>query len=285
MCNFENFIELLSGLSGSFPHGSNIHTKIVRNLTDKQKLAFQIIEPKYSSIVAHSRQDVDDLTLWIDEHCGMVNDYIELINQPQCGVFSHQSDFKSSVIPEFICNLFSQVVKVDGFKLIVEAQKDVIIDFVFSHQNQGSIFPKNKRVDSAVLLPSSLVFNNGAIERFSIPVICVEVKTNLDKNMITGIEHSVEKLKSTFPLCKYFVISEYSDFAIDSQNYAGTYIDEIYILRKQKRSDFRRNGVANHIDSQLIKEFASIVVNTASSIQRNTYTVQQNYTSGTLIGR
>ena len=72
-------------------------------------------------------------------------------------------------------------------------------------------------------------------------MVAIEVKTNLDKNMIGGVEYSVERLKKTFPLSKFFLISEFADFAYKKQNYASTPIDEIIILRKQKRSEVRRD--------------------------------------------
>ena len=86
----------------------------------------------------------------------------------------------------------------------------------------------------------------------------MEMKTNLDKNMMSGIEHSVEALKKTFPNSLYYVITEFSDMAVDKLNYASSGIDEIYILRKQKRAEIRRNiNNRNDIDVNLVLEIAS----------------------------
>lgn len=74
--------------------------------------------------------------------------------------------------------------------------------------------------------------------------------------MLAGIEASVETLKRTFPRALYYAIGEYSDFEIEAQNYASTGIDEILIVRNQKRSSVRRNPAArNPISEQLIASF------------------------------
>jgi hypothetical protein len=72
--------------------------------------------------------------------------------------------------------------------------------------------------------------------------------------MISGVEFSVATLKSTFPHCAYFAISEFADFELQSNSYASSEIDEIYILRKQKRADFRKSDVAKPLDRDLIIE-------------------------------
>ena len=71
--------------------------------------------------------------------------------------------------------------------------------------------------------------------------------------MIAGIETSVSDLKKTFPLCRYFVITEFPDFDIENQNYANTEIDEIYMLRKQIRGEYRKSGIAKPISIEVIR--------------------------------
>ena len=70
-------------------------------------------------------------------------------------------------------------------------------------------------------------------------MIAMEVKTNIDINKLNGLDFSAERLKRTFPTSKYFLITETIDFSLE-QNYASGSIDEIYTLRKQVRSQARR---------------------------------------------
>jgi hypothetical protein len=135
---------------------------------------------------------------------------------------------------------------------IAISQKDLAIELMFD--TNGNIVSKKKRMDMAVLRRCSLVCNNVEFDDFYIPILAAEIKTNLDKNMLSGIEYSVESMKRTFPKCDYYVITELSDMAYERQNYASTGIDEIYILRKQKRSNVRRGNRRNDIDNTLIKQ-------------------------------
>ena len=110
-------------------------------------------------------------------------------------------------------------------------------------------------MDIAVLSPGKLSLNGETVE-FSIPALCMEIKTNIDKNMLSGIESSVGILKRTFPQCRYYAMGEFSDFDFLTQNYASTGIDEILIVRKQKRSVVRRNpSEKNRISEDLLISF------------------------------
>ena len=88
-----------------------------------------------------------------------------------------------------------------------------------------------KRLCVAVVKNNVIKFNDKEYN-LSIPLLAIECKTNLDKNMLSGIEFSVSEMKKTFPQCNYFVVTELSDFAVDKLNYASSGINEMYILRK-----------------------------------------------------
>jgi hypothetical protein len=149
------------------------------------------------------------------------------------------------------------------------------------------VYPKNKRVDAYLALPFPVNFDKSKTHAFdfSIPLIAVEVKTNLDKNMISGIMHSAEKLKATFPKCRYYVLSEFSDFNTKDQNYANSDIDEIYILRKQKRSEYRASKKANDIALDLILDFINSVNDCVIDFTDQDTSVGKRLTSGYLIGK
>jgi hypothetical protein len=119
---------------------------------------------------------------------------------------------------------------------------------------------------------------------FIIPLIAMEMKTNLDKNMMSGIEHSVAALKNTFPNSLYYVITEYSDLAIDKLNYASSGINEIYILRKQKRAEIRRDIENRHlIDVNLVIEIANNCIQQIQKTHRIAPSTDIRMTTGKLI--
>jgi len=241
----------------NFPHGSNLLTKIKSKQTLARENALLIATPAY--LLLHNKfleyeKGLLSLKAILDDTDG----YYDLIKTKEINKFSHQSDFISSLIPELLCVILRKVLS--GRKelqhLRVVAQKDIIIECNFDTSEAGRLIEKRKRMDVAILSPGKLTFNEKSIDLF-IPAFCAEVKTNVDKNMLSGIESSVETLKRTFPKAKYFAISEFSDFDLKSQNYASTGIDEIFILRHQKRSDVRKSPESrNPLSEKLISAFA-----------------------------
>tara|TARA_B110000967_G_C18893191_1_gene568795 strand:+ start:2165 stop:3034 length:870 start_codon:yes stop_codon:yes gene_type:complete len=285
----EEFTNRLKFLKNKLPHASNLLHQIEEGkFNDRENnLTLNAIKNAYSRVLDQSVNTNEKLDVWVANQVLLTNQYINILKSPICQMFSHQSDFKSSVIPELVCIIFHQINIREGLSLDVEGQNEVTIDLLFSHTNQGQVFPKNKRVDAALLMsfPLATPGANRELEDFRIPLVAVEVKTNLDKNMISGIQHSVDKMKSTFPQCKYYVLSEFSDFNIAAQNYASSSIDEIYILRKQKRSEVRSGGIENLISEELILEFTMSVSQIASSINNSDLDVASRLESGLLVDK
>ncbi|MDO4732654.1 MAG: Bpu10I family restriction endonuclease, partial [Bacillota bacterium] len=167
----------------------------------------------------------------------------------------------------------------------VSAQKDLTIECIFDISSGGTIRFKNKRVDVAVVKPCQLVFN-GTANELPIPLIAIECKTNLDKNMISGIEHSVSELKKTFPDCHYFVVTEVSDFDVKKSNYASSGIDEMYILRQQKRGPIRRNPeLRKPLSSTLVQELSEILIQNIAAMNADVIGLDTRMQNGKLIGR
>jgi len=237
------------------PHCSNLLRKLELPgaITPGWQSAFDILIPKYIGL-RKTIIDNDIETEIYKELVNKTNDYMATLRSDICNVFSHQSDFISSVVPELFLLIFRNISSVCCIDYEVTSQKDLIVECMFDSYEGGRMILKKKRVDVMVALPGELKFKGEVNSDFCIPIIAMEIKTNMDKNMISGIEHSVESLKRTFPNCLYFAISEYSDFAIENQNYSATYIDELFILRKQKRSEIRRGGaISNDIGIDLIE--------------------------------
>ncbi len=241
----------------NFPHGSNLLTKVKSKQTPVRQQALLIATPIYL-LLHHKFLEYEKGLISLKTILNETDGYYDLIKTKEINRFSHQSDFVSSLIPELLCVILRKVL--NGRKelqhLRVVSQKDIIIECNFDTSEGGRLIEKRKRMDVAILAPGKLTFNENSIDLY-IPTFCAEVKTNVDKNMLSGIESSVETLKRTFPKAKYFAISEFSDFDLKSQNYASTGIDEIFIIRHQKRSDVRKYpGSRNPLSENLISAFA-----------------------------
>lgn len=264
-------------------HGSNLIHQFRKNQLSRlamyEKMLSLYVETR---TVPYNANNLED---YVEKIVEKTNAYMNYFWPPVNNPFSHQADFTSSIIPEMLCTIFRNIIQSKGINLEVSAQKDLTIECTFDISGGGRICFKNKRVDVAVVEPCELLFNGNATE-LPIPLLAIECKTNLDKNMLSGIEHSVTELKKTFPNCHYYVITEYSDFDFKKSNYASSGIDEMYILRKQKRGVIRRNpDLRNPIDASLVYEVSRTLLSNINAMSADSTDLTTRMQNGKLIGR
>ena len=267
----------------AIPHGSNLlhqfRKRQIERITMYQDILALYLETRSVPFTE------DDIKGYIERVVLRTNTYMNYFWPPANNPFSHQADFTSSIIPEMLCTIFENIIKSKGAGLEVSAQKDLTIECTFDISDGGKICFKNKRVDVAVVQQCELAFN-GKTTELPIPLLAIECKTNLDKNMLSGIEHSVTELKKTFPTCHYFVVTECSDFDVKKANYASSGIDEMFILRKQKRGVIRRNPeLRNPIDASLVCEVAETLISNIDDMSADTVDLTTRMQNGKLIGR
>jgi len=281
----KNWSQKFSKMDPSLPHGSNLNTKleIFSSMGSKERNALNIICEDYFKFLEICLKSHTDIDNWIEKALGAAESYINLLNRDDVDVFSHQSDLKSSVVPEFLYLLFKRLVSSLSLNLEVAAQKQIVIESLFTPRREEPVAQKFKRVDVAILRSCALTIDEALVEDFAMPVVAIENKTNIDKNMISGAEHSVESLKKTFPLCKYYLIGEFADFAVETQNYAATSIDEIFILRKQKRSQVRRGEGVHRIDLDILFELKSEVESHLAYVTNEPVDIKEGMKSGRLV--
>ena len=99
------------------------------------------------------------------------------------------------------------------------------------------------------------------IQSTILPVIAIECKTYLEKNMLDSCANTATRLKNAMPYCLYIVASEY--MKMDEASPELTDIDEVYILCKAKNSERLRRTQENlpplDIDGFLIVDLFSRV--------------------------
>lgn len=264
------------------PHCSNLLFQLQKS--EPKKLSyFEGVVENYLKI---RRLSLDkDLGEYIEKITEAVNNYMNIFWPPKNNPFSHQADFGSSIIPEMLCLIFGEIIRMEDSNLEVSAQKDLIIECIFDFTDGGSVRFKKKRVDLAVVKNCKMTLDDSENE-LPIPLMAIECKTNLDKNMLSGIEFSVGELKKTFPECKYLVVTELSDFNVKKSNYASSEIDEIYVLRQQKRAEARKEPhPRNLINSELVKEIAEMLDGGIKSINQENDALNEKMKRGKLIGR
>jgi hypothetical protein len=106
------------------------------------------------------------------------------------------------------------------------------------------------------------VTNDAETHLFDIPVVAIECKTYLDKNMLEGLSRAAEELKARNPNGLYIVVMEWIKLS-EAVNIRKYKVDQIYILRKQKNTDreyrFLESYNKNPIDSEVVWHLFSTV--------------------------
>lgn len=216
-------------------HRNNILNKFkISDDIDHQNLCGEILIKYNDFIKIFERNNLDELI----HEANLYLNYIKDI-ESKYRKFNWRSNFASSFIPELIYRLFS-IVLTDLNLPNFYSTKDSIVEISLSPSTDGGWDIRKKDQDLCLGVKKDFYVKNSKLEEFLVPLIALEVKTNIDINKLNGLEYSAERLKKTFPSSKYFLVTETIDFSLD-KNYASSQIDEIYVLRKQVRSQARRS--------------------------------------------
>lgn len=245
------------------PHCQNLlHQCLPRSAAhSKSEKALGNIIPAYLTLEAAIVQfDASKIEESAPAICLAFDHYMSVLRLPENDLFSSVSDLKTSAVPEFFLKLFAQVIQHHSADpLEVSGQRDIPVELSFDIRTEHLVIARTQRVDAAIIAKAPLKVAERELRGFCVPVFAAEVKTYFDKNMLAGVDQSAAGMKSTFPHCLYFGICEFADFELSAHSYAGGAIDEIYILRHQKRSEFRQTGVSNPIDHELVCEIVKRV--------------------------
>ena len=86
----------------------------------------------------------------------------------------------------------------------------------------------------------------------NVPVVSIECKTYIDKTMLEGSIATAEKIKSGNPYCLFLVVTEWYDVSYEVDP-AYSRIDQIYVLRKQKRKANKNNPINYTVVNDLLE--------------------------------
>lgn len=193
--------------------------------------------------------------------------------------FNWRSDFCGSIIPEFLYCGFNAVLRARGIQALF-ATRDSVVEISLAGSQDGGWDVRHKNQDLSIGLREASITQADSTTTFVVPVIAMEVKTNIDINKLNGLDFSAERLKRTFPSARYVLVTETIDFSL-KDNYASGSIDEIYVLRKQVRSQARRNRapLQPEVFKSLFEDVATLLT-TESVVRGHVYS---RLTSGKLI--
>lgn len=195
------------------------------------------------------------------------NDYRLAVLKPiESRKNSGQENIRSSMLEEFFCHLFIDVIK-ESLEEVPDnlflGKANSFVDLTFSPSSFKDIFlepnPYFHSKDQDFVLGVSLGVTIQAEEKsysqeIIIPVVAIECKTYIERNMLDSCSGTASRIKSAMPYCIYIVASEYMKLKDELPELSD--INEIYILCKASNSDRlknRKDGLAPHkIDEVLI---------------------------------
>lgn len=220
-------------------HRNNLIQKAkVADTEERKRLVREITASyeKYTAAIDYVALVNGDAKTSVD----VLNEYLSQVKalEKVDRMFNWRSDFAGSVIPEFLYRGAAYVLASAGIPALFST-KGSVVELTLSSEPKVGWEIRRKNQDLAIGLVKQTVIAREAKEEFVVPVVVCEVKTNTDINKLSGLTFSAERLKRTFPNAIYFLATETIDFS-PSQDYASGLIDEIYVLRKQVRSQARK---------------------------------------------
>lgn len=210
---------------------------------------------------------------------------------------SGQEGFRSSMLEELFCHLFTDLIT-ELLPTVPEnlflGKANSYVDLTFSPSSFKEIFVKptpyfhTKDQDFVLGVELELIIRTDAKneikEAIIVPVLAIECKTYIERNMLDSCSGTARRLKSAMPYCIYIVASEYMKLKDEQPELSD--INEIYILCKatnQERLDARKGGRPLHkIQADLVIDLFNKVKGHLNSIW---WSPEKALTTGKIINR
>jgi hypothetical protein len=243
-----------------FCHTNNLDQKRRTALTERARSLLDNLIARYESFVA--TLDYSVLASGnLDASVESLDEYITAAKEAErtdpC--FNWRTDYCGSIIPEFIYRVLHATLYANHIPALFSTRESVV-ELTISGGQDGGWEVRRKNQDLSIGLRRESVTSGGESQSFVVPVVAMEVKTNIDINKLNGLDFSAERLKRTFPSSQYLLVTETIDFSLHD-NYASGSIDEVYVLRKQLRSRARRSRGRLHPDvfAQLVADILAVM--------------------------
>jgi len=251
-------------------HGRNILAKLrnLKKLSSVQKRQLRMVIREYKKWKEGNENLVGYSDSVIKKRVELLNKYKKAIEKVK---FSSQSKFHSSVIEEFLYYLFRDLLKdlsdtVEDTEGGGSARRGILLGGIRAYSNLY-FAPKNlkdftstpnmkvnvKDQDFAIYR-TILIKADGEQKTINVPIVSIECKTYIDKTMLEGSIATAEKIKNGNPYCLFLVVTEWYDVSYEVDP-AYSRIDQIYVLRRQKRRTKRNRP----IDFMVVKDLFRFV--------------------------
>jgi len=245
-------------LNKSQIHGKNILAKLQRlsGLSPIQKKQLPKVIKKYKEwknnnerLMEYSANAIKQRVKWLNEY----KNEIEGVD------FSAQSKFHPSVIEEFLYYLFKDLLGELNQKAqkVRENDKEIkkmllggiraysnlyfapenLVDFIKTPNMKINVKDQDFAIYRSILIRA-----DREQKLINVPAASIECKTYIDKTMLEGSIATAEKIKNGNPYCLFLVVTETYDVSFEADP-AYSRIDQIYVLKKQKRRANKNNPI------------------------------------------
>ncbi|PFA50308.1 hypothetical protein CN391_18215 [Bacillus anthracis] len=226
------------------------------------------------------RLEIDELEIVNQENIRKLVQATNIYREKVINIFekrknSGQEGFRSTILEEFFCHLFKDLIKssIKDSPAIYFGKGNSYVSLGFSPKTLGDLFENPKPyihtkdqdfiIGCAIDVEITLKDNNQCNTKEStvIPVLAIECKTYIERNMLDSCAATATRLKNAMPYCMYILASEY--MKMDDAFPELTDIDEVFILCKasnSEREQLRKEDKPPHLlDEDLVVELFEMV--------------------------
>jgi len=245
----------------NFVHGQNIKNKKVKSnyppILDEIDLKYEDWKRKTERLNSEHPEELAEKVRLLNEYY----DYMETVAH----YFKAQDKLESSIIEEFLVYLLRDIPDLKenlNGGLLFMGQSRVYLDLSFAPQNLSDfitnpgIYINKKDQDFTIFKKVNCIFENNKNREeieLIVPAVVVECKTYIPKTMFDQAAYEAQRLKEGNPFALYIILAQQNALR-DDVNLKNTKVDEIFILRKQKRSKKKKP-----IDASVVSDFYSFI--------------------------
>jgi len=251
------------------PHGTLVARKSENNndnIIKELYSYYNIWSNKSNKLNSENEVELKEKVKILNEYKNFVD---KLTNEDK--YFKMQEKMSSSVMEEFLFYLFKDIPSIQSSineGLIYMGSANAYTDLSFAPKNikdfltYPNVFINYKNQDFTIskLIKCTFECNgNQEYREIIVPTVAIECKTFIPSTMLGQSIYEAQLLKQGNPYSLYVIVAEQNALS-DDVNLKNIPIDEIFILRKQKRNSMK-NKVSdkNPIDYQVIKDLYDFV--------------------------
>jgi len=255
----------------NYIHGSNIEAKLqsskyheVLAILDELHARYIVWKDNMEALNSESERG-------ILRKVELLNEYKNYVDEIAAKHVDPHDKLASSVIEEFLFHLFRDIPSVkssSGEGLIFMGQAEAYTDMSFAprsfmdfSENPG-VYINRKTQDFTISKMVKCVFEtNGKkqIAGFAVPAVAIECKAYIPSTMLGQSAYEANRLKQGNPYALFLIVAEQNALS-DDINLKNSPIDEIFILRKEKRiQGKKRIERRKPIDCEIVKELYEFV--------------------------